>query len=111
MLRPWVPYLSLFTAAFVTVLATTPLARAFAWHIGAVDRPNKRRVNRVPIPRMGGIAIFLGIVAAFSMQYVGTMYLGWPMVLQSSPHLHLNYWYLVAAFFVIFLTKIKLSFG
>ena len=104
MLRPWVPYLSLFTAAFVTVLATTPLARAFAWHIGAVDRPNKRRVNRVPIPRMGGIAIFLGIVAAFSMQYVGTMYLGWPMVLQSSPHLHLNYWYLVAAFFVIFLT-------
>lgn len=104
MLRPWIPYLCLFIASFVTVLVMTPVARAFAWHVGAVDKPNKRRVNRKPIPRMGGIAIFLGIVAAFAMQYIGTTYLGWPVVLQSSPHLHLDYWYLVAAFTTIFLT-------
>src|SRR5262245_66383207 len=30
--------------------------------LGAVDRPDARRINRRPIPRLGGLAIFLGIV-------------------------------------------------
>jgi UDP-GlcNAc:undecaprenyl-phosphate GlcNAc-1-phosphate transferase len=30
--------------------------------LGAVDRPDSRRLNRRPIPRLGGLAIFLGIV-------------------------------------------------
>jgi UDP-GlcNAc:undecaprenyl-phosphate GlcNAc-1-phosphate transferase len=30
--------------------------------LGAVDRPDERRLNRRPIPRLGGLAIFLGII-------------------------------------------------
>ena len=30
--------------------------------LGAVDRPDSRRLNRRPIPRLGGLAIFLGII-------------------------------------------------
>ena len=30
--------------------------------LGVVDRPDERRVNRRPIPRLGGLAIFLGII-------------------------------------------------
>jgi UDP-GlcNAc:undecaprenyl-phosphate GlcNAc-1-phosphate transferase len=30
--------------------------------LGVVDRPDARRVNRRPIPRLGGLAIFLGII-------------------------------------------------
>jgi len=30
--------------------------------LGAVDRPERRRLNRVPVPRLGGIALFLGIL-------------------------------------------------
>ncbi|HIZ18551.1 MAG TPA: undecaprenyl/decaprenyl-phosphate alpha-N-acetylglucosaminyl 1-phosphate transferase [Candidatus Olsenella stercoravium] len=100
----WLPYLCLFVASLVATLATTPLARRIAVRVGAVDYPNARRINKTPIPRMGGIAIFCGIVAAFVVQYLGTTYLGWPVVLVPSPRLEVNYWLLVLAFLVIFAT-------
>lgn len=100
----WTAYLCLFAAALVTTLATTPLARRIAVAVDAVDYPNKRRINRKPIPRMGGIAIFCGIVAAFVVQYLGTTYLRWPAVLVPSPKLQVDYWLLVLAFLVIFFT-------
>ena len=40
----------------------TPPVKRFAELIGAVDQPSERRINKVPIPRMGGLAIFLGFV-------------------------------------------------
>ena len=98
----WTAYLCLFAAALVTTLATTPLARRIAVAVDAVDYPNKRRINRKPIPRRGGIAIFCGIVAAFVVQYLGTTYLRWPAVLVPSPKLQVDYWLLVLAFLVIF---------
>ncbi len=100
----WIPFTCLFVAALATTLATTPLARRVAVRLGAIDRPTGRRVNKVPVPRMGGIAIFAGIAAAFAVQYIGTMYLGWPVVLVPSPRMNVNYWMLVLAFVVIFLT-------
>lgn len=102
----WIPYLCLFLSALAVTLLTTPLARRIAVALGAVDMPNPRRINKVPVPRMGGIAIFLGIVAAFVAQYVGTLCFGWPAVLVPSPKLQVNYWMLVAAFLVIFLTGV-----
>lgn len=99
-----VPYLCLFGAALLVTLLTTPLARRIALWCGAVDYPGARRINKSPIPRMGGIAIFLGIVAAFVTQYVGTTFWGWPVVLVPSPKLEVNYWMLVIAFLVVFLT-------
>lgn len=98
----WIPFSSLFAAALLTSLAATPLARRIAVKLGAIDKPTGRRVNKVPVPRMGGIAIFCGIAAAFAVQYVGTMFLGWPVVLVPSPKLRVNYWMLVLAFCVIF---------
>lgn len=99
-----IPYLCLFSAALAVSLLVTPLARKIAVWCGAVDYPNSRRINKKPIPRMGGIAIFLGIVAAFVVQYVGTMNFGWPVVLVPSPKLDVNYAMLVLAFLVIFAT-------
>ncbi len=106
MTNQWLPFLCLFLAALCTSLALTPMARRIAWRVGAVDKPDPRRVNREPIARMGGIAVFLGIVAAFVVQYVGTTYLKWPVVLVPSPHLDVNYWTLVAAFCAIFATGV-----
>ena len=60
---PWVPYLCLFLAALIMSLMMTPVAHRIAWQLGAVDRPGKRRINKTAIPRMGGIAVFLGIIA------------------------------------------------
>ena len=97
-----IPYLCIFAAALATTLLVTPLAKRLAIWCGAVDYPNARRINKRPMPRMGGIAIFCGIVAAFAVQYVGTMRWGWPVVLVPSPKLDVNYAALVAAFVIIF---------
>ena len=102
----YVPYLCLFVAALLASLLSTPLAKRLATLLGAVDYPSARRINKRPVPRMGGVAIFSGIVAAFAVQYLGTTYLGWPVVLVPSPKLEVNYWLLVLAFVVIFLTGV-----
>ena len=104
MVPGWMPYLCLFFASLVVSVLTTPLARRIAIRVSAVDYPNSRRINKRPIPRMGGIAIFSGIVAAFAVQYLGTTYAGWPVVLVPSPFLEVDYWMLVLSFLVIFVT-------
>lgn len=55
--------LALIIAIGVTTLLT-PLARRFALRIGLVDVPNSRRINTVPMPTGGGMAIFAGFVVA-----------------------------------------------
>ncbi|MDD7583782.1 MAG: MraY family glycosyltransferase [Coriobacteriaceae bacterium] len=102
--RYWLSFFCLFAASLACALAVTPLARRIAIRVGAVDYPNKRRVNKTPTPRMGGIAIFAGIVVAFAVQYIGTSYFDWPVVLVPSPRLTMNYWMLVLAFAIIFAT-------
>lgn len=48
-----------FFITFLISLALTPLVRWFALKIGAVDLPNARRMNTVPMPTMGGLSIFI----------------------------------------------------
>ncbi len=48
--------------AFGIVVLLTPAVGGMARMLGAVDRPDSRRLNRRPIPRLGGLAIFLGII-------------------------------------------------
>ena len=53
--------LALFCAGALCHLFTPPV-RSLALRLGAVDRPGGRRVNRSPVPRMGGLAISLGFL-------------------------------------------------
>jgi UDP-GlcNAc:undecaprenyl-phosphate/decaprenyl-phosphate GlcNAc-1-phosphate transferase len=48
--------------ALLIVLVLTPAIGQLARRIGAVDVPAPRRLNEDPIPRLGGVALFLGIV-------------------------------------------------
>ena len=99
-----IPYLYLFLVALATSLLTTPLARRIAWALDAVDYPSKRRINKKPIPRMGGIAIFLGIAAAFLTLYLGAEVLDWKTIMVPAPSLHVNYWMIGVAFTIVFVT-------
>jgi UDP-GlcNAc:undecaprenyl-phosphate GlcNAc-1-phosphate transferase len=56
--------LVLCVAAAVTYLLT-PVARRFALRTGAVAEPRDRDVHAVPTPRMGGLAMYGGVCAAF----------------------------------------------
>ena len=48
--------------ALLIVLVLTPAVGGVARRLGAVDIPARRRLNELPIPRLGGIALFLGIL-------------------------------------------------
>jgi UDP-GlcNAc:undecaprenyl-phosphate GlcNAc-1-phosphate transferase len=47
--------------ALLIVILLTPAVGGMARLLGVVDRPDRRRLNVNPIPRLGGIAIFFGI--------------------------------------------------
>ena len=50
-------------AALVISFLTTPLVKTFATRVGAIDVPNdERRVHDHPIPRLGGLAIFIAFL-------------------------------------------------
>jgi UDP-GlcNAc:undecaprenyl-phosphate GlcNAc-1-phosphate transferase len=47
--------------ALVIVVLLTPAVGGMARMLGAVDQPGGRRANRSPVPRLGGLALFLGV--------------------------------------------------
>ncbi|MDR1589666.1 MAG: undecaprenyl/decaprenyl-phosphate alpha-N-acetylglucosaminyl 1-phosphate transferase [Oscillospiraceae bacterium] len=50
-------------AALVMSFAATPVVKSFAKRVGAMDVPrDNRRMHDHPIPRQGGLAIFLGFI-------------------------------------------------
>ncbi|PLT35730.1 glycosyltransferase family 4 protein [Bacillus sp. V5-8f] len=51
--------------SFVTVLLVTPLVMKFAVKIGATDKPNSRKVHTKLMPRLGGLAIFIGVAVGY----------------------------------------------
>ncbi|MCH4166697.1 MAG: undecaprenyl/decaprenyl-phosphate alpha-N-acetylglucosaminyl 1-phosphate transferase [Megasphaera sp.] len=60
MLEYFVP----FVIALVISYALTPSVKKLAIKVGAVDKPNARKVHTHVIPRLGGLAIFIGFMAA-----------------------------------------------
>jgi len=60
-------YFVLFLAAAFTSAVITPLLRRLCQRFGLVDVPRgDRHVHRTPIPRLGGVGIFLSVVIALS---------------------------------------------
>src|ERR1700740_2188081 len=48
--------------AFGVVVLLTPAVGGMARRLGVVDVPGGRRVNQLPVPRRGGIALCLGML-------------------------------------------------
>ena len=53
-----------FLLAFITAFVITPYSIRLAKKVGAVDYPNDRRVNKKPMPRLGGIAVIAGFLVS-----------------------------------------------
>jgi UDP-GlcNAc:undecaprenyl-phosphate GlcNAc-1-phosphate transferase len=53
-----------FTLGCLGTLALTPLVKKLARWAGAMDRPDARKVHKVPTPLWGGLGVFLSLVAA-----------------------------------------------
>ncbi|MCS7059975.1 MAG: MraY family glycosyltransferase [Anaerolineae bacterium] len=57
----------LFVGALVIALAMTPVSKWLAPHVGVMDRPNARKIHAAPVPRMGGLAIFIAVMAVVGL--------------------------------------------
>ena len=51
-----------FLLAFATAFVVTPYTIRLSKKMGAIDKPEKRRVNLSPMPRLGGIAVIVGFL-------------------------------------------------
>lgn len=82
-------YVSL-VVAFVAAIFLTPLVKRLAFRLGAVDAPNYRKVHAKIMPRLGGLAIYLGFIIGF-------------FFLKITTHFHSDYAYaiLIAATIVV----------
>ncbi|MGI4893693.1 MAG: MraY family glycosyltransferase [Janthinobacterium lividum] len=57
-------YLLVIVVAAAVTYLTTPLVRRLAQRVGAITPVRDRDVHSVPVPRMGGVAMLLGVGAA-----------------------------------------------
>src|SRR5579862_9669055 len=65
------PGLLAFAIALISSLALTLPVREFALRVGMVDRPGPRKVHLEPIPLLGGLAIYFGVVLAMLLSAGG----------------------------------------
>ena len=60
-------YLLVFLIAAIVTLIATPLVIRISKRFNLIDYPDGRRINETPIPRPGGIALFLGTVVSLAV--------------------------------------------
>ncbi|MEL7472987.1 MAG: MraY family glycosyltransferase [Planctomycetota bacterium] len=64
-------YMPVLIVSFVVSLIATPIMRKLAIANGVVDRPNDaRKIHRVPVAYLGGVAVYVGIMAGIFLSYV-----------------------------------------
>ncbi len=56
-----------FAIALILSIGFTPLVRKLAFKVGAVDKPNARKVHSRMMPRLGGLAIFAAFILTFPL--------------------------------------------
>jgi UDP-GlcNAc:undecaprenyl-phosphate GlcNAc-1-phosphate transferase len=57
-----VELLLLFFGALVIAIAVTPVSKWLAPHVGVIARPRARDIHTQPVPKLGGLAILLGVL-------------------------------------------------
>lgn len=66
-------YVGVLLVAFIITLAATPLMRRLAVRNGIIDRPSDpRKVHRMPIAYLGGVAVYLGIMGGVLFSFIAT---------------------------------------
>ena len=70
------PFAIVFFAALALTLVLTPVVREVNRRLGMVDKPDPRRINKVPIPRGGGVALFLGLFVIMVGQDIQRIFTG-----------------------------------
>jgi UDP-GlcNAc:undecaprenyl-phosphate GlcNAc-1-phosphate transferase len=71
-------YLVIFAVAFTGCVLATPLVTRIAGWLGAIDRPDQfRRIHKGATPRLGGLGLAFGLVAAIAATTLGGYLQDW----------------------------------
>lgn len=60
-------YAKIVLFVFIVVALVMPVIIKIAHHVNALDMPNERKVHKEPMPRMGGLAIFIGFLVGYML--------------------------------------------
>ena len=74
-------YIGVFVVAFVITILATPLTRRLAIAFNIIDHPNEaRKVHKMPIAYLGGVAVFLGLIGGILFSYLAIAFPDWGIV-------------------------------
>lgn len=59
--------LGMVLTGFVFVACVIPFIKKIAIHVGAMDIPDKRKVHKKPMPRLGGLGMYLGFLLGYML--------------------------------------------
>jgi UDP-GlcNAc:undecaprenyl-phosphate/decaprenyl-phosphate GlcNAc-1-phosphate transferase len=79
-------YIGVLIVAFLVSVCVTPVLRRLAIANGVVDMPNQRKMHRLPVAYLGGVAIYLGILAGIFYSFLT---LKFPDLIEYHPTKHL----------------------
>ena len=87
-----IKYIVVFLVSLVASWLLVPLMKKLAPALGMVDEPDERRIHKTPIPRCGGIAVFIATHLALLVVFFGpwqnlsgsTQYIDWLFILAGS---------------------------
>lgn len=65
-------FIPIILASGLISFVVTPLVTKLAKSIGFVDRPAARKLHVTPVPMLGGLAIYVGLIAAVTMSGTAT---------------------------------------
>lgn len=65
MIEKVLPYIAAFAGSFLFTFVLTPIVREVNRRLGMVDKPDARRINKIPVPRGGGLAIVAGVLLPY----------------------------------------------
>lgn len=70
-------YFPIFIIAFLVTLLATPVMRRIAVAYGVIDKPSElRKVHRIPVAYLGGVAVFMGLMAGILYSYLAPAFPG-----------------------------------
>lgn len=73
----WYQVAIVFAVAFLVTYIAVPFSKWLARKLGAIDYPSNRRINKEPVPRCGGVALYLGMLAACFVIFLGVRFFRW----------------------------------
>ncbi len=70
-------YIGVLVVSFLVALVATPLMRRVAVANGVIDRPSEaRKMHSMPIAYLGGVAVYLGLIAGIFYSFVASRFDG-----------------------------------